>query len=70
MECQKSPAKTCIDMRNELINQLQEFMEIEARSGSMDLTLSKSLTLGKAQVNLALLSLNRDCWMCNSTVCV
>lgn len=49
---------------------LLEFMEIEARSGSMDLTLSKSLTLCKAQVNLALLSLNRDCWMCNSTVCV
>ena len=33
---------------------------MEARSCSMDLTLSKSLTLGKAQVNLALLSLNRD----------
>lgn len=32
-----------------------EFMENEARSGAMDLTLSKSLTLGKAQVNLALL---------------
>ena len=57
-------------MRNELINQLQEFMEIEARSGSMDLTLSKSLTLGIAQVNLTFLSLNRDCWMYNTTVCI
>lgn len=57
-------------MRNELINQLQEFMEIEARSESMDLTLSKSLTFGKAQVNLALLSLNRDCRMYNSAVCL
>ena len=56
--------------KQSLILILQEFMENEARSGSMDLTLSKSLTLGKAQVNLALLSLNRDCWMCNSTVCV
>ena len=56
--------------KQSLILILQEFMENEARSGSMDLTLSKSLTLDKAQVNLALLSLNRDCWMCNSTVCV
>lgn len=56
--------------KQDLILKLKEFMENEARSGSMDLTLSKSLTLGKAQVNLALLSLNRDCWMCNSTVCV
>lgn len=35
-------------------------METEARSCLMDLTLSKSLTLGKTQVNLALLSLNCD----------
>lgn len=56
--------------KQDLILKLKEFMENEARSGSMDLTLSKSLTLGKAQVNLALLSLNRDCRMCNSTVCV
>jgi hypothetical protein len=56
--------------KQDLILKLKEFMENEARSGSMDLTLSKSLTLGKVQVNLALLSLNRDCWMCNSTVCV
>ena len=27
-------------------------------------------TLGKAQVNLALLSLNRDCRMYNSAVCL
>lgn len=39
---------------------LTQFLEQEARSGSMDLTLSKSLTLGKAQANLAMLSLNRD----------
>ena len=52
------------------LKNLQEFMEAEARSGSMDLTLSKSLTLFKAQVNLAFLSLNRDCWMCNTSVCV
>ena len=56
--------------KQDLILKIREFMENEARSGSIDLTLSKSLTLGKAQVNLALLSLNRDCWMCNSTVCV
>ena len=56
--------------KQDLILRIREFVENEARSGSMDLTLSKSLTLGKAQVNLALLSLNRDCWMCNSTVCV
>lgn len=49
---------------------LLEFMETEARSGSMNLTLSKSLTLCKAQVNLAFLSLNRDCWMYNTTVCI
>lgn len=54
----------------DLIIRIREFVESEARSGSIDLTLSKSLTLGKAQVNLALLSLNRDCWMCNSTVCI
>lgn len=53
-----------------LLKNLQEFMEAEARSGSMDLTLSKSLTLCKAQVNLAFLSLNRDCWMYNATVCI
>lgn len=52
------------------LKNLQEFMEDEARSGSMDLTLSKSLTLCKAQVNLAFLSLNRDCWMCGATVCI
>lgn len=45
-------------------------MENEARSGSMDLTLSKSLTLGKAQVNLALLSYNRDYRVCGATVCI
>lgn len=54
----------------DIISGLQEFMEDEARSGSMDLILSKSLTLGKVQVNLALLSLNRDCRMYNATVCI
>lgn len=34
----------------EIIDRLREFMESEDRSCSMDLTLSKSLTLGKAQV--------------------
>ena len=53
-----------------LIDRLREFLEMEARSGSMDLTLSKSLTFGKAQVNLALLSLNRDFWVCDAAVCV
>ena len=56
--------------KQDLILRIREFMENEARSGSIDLTLSKSLTLGKAQVNLALLSLNRDCWMYNAAVCV
>lgn len=56
--------------KQDLILKLQEFMENEARSGSMDLTLPKSLTLCKAQVNLAFLSLNRDCWMYNTTVCI
>lgn len=53
-----------------MIDKLREFLEMEARSGSMDLTLSKSLTFGKAQVNLALLSLNRDFWVCDAAVCV
>ena len=53
-----------------LVENIKEFMENEARSGSMDLTLPKSLTLCKAQVNLAFLSLNRDCWMYNTTVCI
>ena len=44
--------------KQDLILRIREFMENEARSGSMDLTLSKSLTLGKAQVNLALLSVS------------
>jgi hypothetical protein len=57
-------------MMEDVVSLLKEFMENEARSGSMDLTLSKSLTLGKAQVNFALLSLNRDCWVCYSAVCV
>lgn len=61
---------SAVSEQAQLLSLLTQFMENEARSGSMDLTLSKSLTLGKAQVNLALLSLNRDCWMCNSTVCV
>lgn len=53
-----------------LRSRLLEFIEDEARSCSMELTLSKLLTLGKAQINLALLSLNRDCWMCDFAVCV
>ena len=56
--------------KQDMILRIREFMENEARSGSIDLTLSKSLTLGKAQVNLALLSLNRDCRMYNSAVCL
>ncbi len=54
----------------DVVSCLKEFLENEARSGSMDLTLSKSLTLGKAQVNLALLSLNCDCRVCVATVCI
>ena len=54
----------------QLRSQLTQFMENEARSCSMDLTLSKSLTLGKAQVNLALLSYNRDYRVCGATVCI
>ena len=57
-------------MRGDVVSRLKEFMEGEARSGSMDLILSKSLTLGNAQVNLALLSLNRDCRMYNATICI
>ena len=56
--------------KQDLILRIREFMENEARSGSIDLTLSKSLTLCKAQVNLAFLSLNRDCWMYNTAVCI
>ena len=56
--------------KQDLILRIREFMENEARSGSMDLTLSKSLTFGKAQVNLALLSLNRDFWVRDAAVCV
>ena len=51
-----------------LVDRLREFMENEARSCSMDLTLSKSLTLGKTQVNLALLSLNRDFRLHNTSL--
>lgn len=56
--------------KQDLILRIREFMENEARSGSIDLTLSKSLTLGKAQVNLALLSYNRDYRVCGATVCI
>ena len=36
------------DMIEDVDARLREFLEFEARSCSMDLTLSKSLTLGKA----------------------
>lgn len=43
-----------------LVERFRERIENETRSGAMDLTLSKSFTLGIAQVNMALLSFNRD----------
>ena len=54
----------------DMVNRLKEFLESEARSCSMDLTLSKSLTLGKTQVNLALLSLNRDFGVRDASLCL
>ena len=47
-------------MMEDVVARLKEFIEEEARSCSMDSDSSKSLTLGKAQANLAMLSLNRD----------
>ena len=55
-------------MMEDVVYRLKEFIENEARSCSMDLTLSKSLILGKIQVNLALLSLNRDFWVRDSAL--
>ena len=50
----------------DIVRRLQEFMENEARLCSMDLTMSKPLTLGNAQTSLALLSLNRGFRVCNA----
>lgn len=61
---------SAVSEQAQLLSLLTQFMENEARLGSIDLTLSKSLTLCKAQVNLAFLSLNRDCWMYNTAVCI
>lgn len=61
---------SAVSEQAQLLSLLTQFMENEARSGSIDLTLSKSLTLGKAQVNLALLSYNRDYRVCGATVCI
>ena len=50
--------------------QLAEFMENEARSCSMDLTLSKPLTLDNVKASFPLYSLNRGFWVCNARVCI
>lgn len=53
-------------MINDIVLRLKEFMENEARSCSMDLTLSKPLTLDNVKASFSLYSLNRGFWVCNA----
>lgn len=48
---------------NSSISRLKEFMVNEARSCSMDLTLSKPLTLDNVKASFSLYSLNRGFWV-------
>ena len=57
-------------MINDIVLRLKEFMENEARSCSMDLTLSKPLTLDNVKASFSLYSLNRGFWVCNARVCI
>ena len=49
-----------------LVQRLKEFMENEVCSCSMDLTLSKPLTLDNVKASFSLYSLNRGFWVCNA----
>lgn len=62
--------KVITETEMEIIERLKNFLELETHSCSMGLTLLKSLTLGKTQVNLALLSQKRDFRVRNTSVCV
>lgn len=53
-------------MNDEIVLRLKEYMENEARSCSMDLTLSKPLTLDNVKASFSLYSLNRGFWVCNA----
>lgn len=53
-------------MFDNIVLRLKEFMENEARSCSMDLTLSKPLTLDNVKASFSLYSLNRGFWVCNT----
>ncbi len=53
-------------MINDIVLRLKEFLENEARSCSMDLTLSKPLTLDNVKASFSLYSLNRGFWVCNA----
>lgn len=53
-------------MIDTIVLRLKEFMENEARSCSMDLTLSKPLTLDNVKASFSLYSLNRGFWVCNA----
>ena len=57
-------------MINDIVLRLKEFMENEARSCSMDLTLSKPLTLDNVKASFSLYSLNRGFWVCYAGVCL
>jgi len=57
-------------MINDIVLRLKEFLENEARSCSMDLTLSKPLTLDNVKASFSLYSLNRGFWVCNAWVCL
>ena len=57
-------------MINDIVLRLKEFMENEARSCSMDLTLSKPLTLDNVKASFSLYSLNRGFWVRYAGVCL
>ena len=53
-------------MIDNIVQRLNEFMENEVRSCSMDLTLSKPLTLDNVKASFSLYSLNRGFWVRNA----
>ena len=55
---------------NDIVERLKAFMENEARSCSMDLTLSNPLTLDNAKASFAVFSLNRGFRVRDTAVCV
>lgn len=57
-------------MMEDVISRLRDFMESEARSCSMDLTLSKPLTLDNVKASFPLYSLNRGIRAHHASVCL